>query len=239
VRFFLWLEIGGAFLDFAGCDFRVRGFFTVPFLLMKNSHFVSSVLFAVLLAGCGGQESGVRHYKEVGSLPLKKEAAAPQGGAGMTAAAAPFMNAPAPQVPLAWSVPEGWTEKAGGGVRVVSFDAEGVECAILAFPPMMASASAEQKIGIWLQQLGAAVPSQEQLVSFVAKPKKLAGQGGISVEVYDFEDLLGASAPASMVAGLFKVGEQALSVRMKGSPKALAGQKDKFKALCESLRKKE
>lgn len=190
----------------------------------------------LLLAGCGGEKSaGVRKYEEVGGVVLEKApAAAP--GSGMSAAAAPFMNQPAPVVPLGWKAPEGWAEKPGAGVRVASFDAgDGVECAVIAFPAMMAGASVEAKVGIWLQQLGAAAPGQAELVSFVAKPKTIQGAGGVAVDVYDFEDLIGKDVGASMVAGLFKVGEHSLSVRMKGSPKALAGQKEKFRAFCESL----
>ena len=198
------------------------------------------MVFALMLSACGRREEGVRHYAEVGGPPLEEQPAG--AGAqqnGMPPMMAAMMQGAADAPKLDWKTPEGWTEKAGGGPIVVSFAAGGADCALIAFPAMMAAAPVEQKIGIWLQQIGAEPPSQEALVSFIAKPQKLKSSGGFDCEMYDFADLLGPSVQSSLLAALFAADGKSLAVRMKGPPAALVAQKQNFIAFLQSLRKKE
>lgn len=204
-----------------------------------NGKFTFAVLVScIALSACGRRDAGVRHYVEIGGESLVPQSPA-AGGAqpGMNPMMAAMMKMAADGPKLDWKLPEGWTEKPGGGPVLKAFDAAGAECAIIAFPPMMASAPVEQKMGIWLSQMGASA-SPEQVAAFAAKPAKVETEGGFSADVYDFSELVGGGAPASMISGLFSVDGKPLAVRLKGKPADLAVRKDAFVAFIKSLRKK-
>lgn len=200
---------------------------------MKN--FAPLLGLVLVLAGCGRREERVRHYVEVGGPPLASRAAAARDGMGPMMAALQQGAAGAPA--LAWRTPDGWTEQPAGGMRLASFTLPGAECAIISFPGVMAGA--EGKIRMWLSQLGGAMPADPAIAAFIDAPRRIKTDGGFDCALYDFSQLVGAGAPASIVAGLLTVEGSEIAVRLKGPPAVLAEHAQAFAGLCQSLKRKE
>ncbi len=205
-----------------------------------NGNITLAVLVScIALSACGRREASVRHYTEIGGEPLEPQQAAAAGAQpGMNPMMAAMLKMASDGPNLDWKLPEGWTEKPGGGPILKAFDAAGAECAIIAFPPMMAAAPVEQKMGIWLSQMNVRPPSDEELAAFAAKPTKVDMAGGYTGDMYDFTDLTGKDAKSSMISVMFSVDGKSLAVRLKGAPGDLATRKEAFIGFVESLRKK-
>ena len=128
------------------------------------------------------------------------------------------------EVDLAAFLPEGTT-----------FDADGVDCAVIAFPAAMGGT--EQKIAMWLSQLNAAPPPPEKMVAFVAAPEQLES-GGFSWSLYDLSPLLPAGTPSTILAAVAAVDDRQVAVRLKGEPAAVKARREAFLALCKSIGRK-
>ena len=74
-----------------------------------------------------------------------------------------MIAASAQKPPLAWDLPEGWTETPGNGMRLVTFhstDKDPVECTIVSLGGM--AGGLESNIVRWMGQINIPMPAQDQ-----------------------------------------------------------------------------
>lgn len=198
------------------------------------------LLCAVLTCGCRDRAPVLRHYREVAvEAPTRQERAAdvaamarqtPPAGGDM--ASTPVATGGAA---LTWTVPEGWTEQPGNAMRMATFlvGPDRKECTIVSFPGDVGGI--EANLRRWLGQLNADV-SDDALAKFARAPETFQSEGGLGCLIYDFAGVLPAGAPASILAAIVPMEGQTVFVKLLGSRDLLAAERERFLALCRSLK---
>lgn len=154
---------------------------------------------------------------------------------------APKAAAPAPAGTLAWDCPAGWRESAATGMRLVSFSlGDGRESGLCTIVPLKGDAGGVRaNVERWLQQAGIPMPAAGELDRFIAAAEQFRSRGDLPVLLLDLAGLRsGAPAPGadSIVAAVITLRENTLFVKMSGPHRLLQQEKERFRALCRSLR---
>lgn len=136
------------------------------------------------------------------------------------------------KLPLVWNVPAGWEDRGASGIRIATLVAEGQECTILSFPGDVGGD--EANIRRWLGQINQN-PPDDAVAKLLGSPMTAVTAGGFDVRLYDFADILPASAPLSTLAAMIPVGDQTVFMKFTGETAALARQKAAFIELALSL----
>ena len=211
---------------------------------------ISLSLSLLILAGCSQSDHEIRSYQEVTTqvaLPAGKDSLPPnhpmssmppamgtgQAGSDMAALAD---QVTASSLALSWTTPDGWIEKPGTGVRLVTFVVDNTECTITAFPGSVGGN--EANIRRWLGQLQVSLPD-DAIAGFAAKGTPVTTQGGFNGIVYDFADILPEGSPQSMLAAVIETEGQSAFVKWTGPRALLASGKQAFFDLCQSLTMKD
>ncbi len=175
-----------------------------------------------LLAACSRED--VTHVR-VPKVPANAPAAA--------AATAEDMSAPpgARGRALAWTLPEGWSQRAGGTMRFATLTppvAGRVDASVVVLPGPAGGELAN--VNRWRGQIGleplgeAALPGARTVLRTRAGP----------VAVYDFTS--GGSPPNRLVAGLTVVAGNTWFVKITGEAAAVGAAREDFMKLLRSLR---
>lgn len=190
---------------------------------------IAGVFAAVLLAGCGGRKAEWRSYREV-TVTQPAPAMPPMAGQAADG------GAPA----LEWTVPEGWAETAGSGMRLATFTlGEGAATGVCTIVLLGGNAGGlEANVARWIGQTGAKPPEGEALQAFIGKQQSLKSAGGFDVFIADLTSLAANDEASSMLAAIATIGESTCFVKLTGSAATIKAQKDKFVALCGSLKPK-
>lgn len=176
---------------------------------------------ALLLTACERRRE-FRHYSEtVIAAPAMHGVA--EGGA----TEAPTAGA------LAWTVPEGWQERPGNGMRLASFGVGDVECTIIAFPGD--AGGLESNLARWLRQLGIE-STTDVLAKMSSATESVTTEGGGTAQLFDFTAVLPATATTNMLSALLPTDDQTVFVKLMGPRALLEAQKKSFRSLCQSLR---
>ena len=162
-------------------------------------------------------------------------------GAGMAGAEQLPMPAPS-ALSLTWSVPEGWNEEAGQGMRLATFTADspnGIECTIVSLSGNAGGLDAN--VVRWMGQLKLEVPPDEVFDDFLSRQEKLTTANGAAFLLVDLTGLQPQADPASptMLAAMGEINGTTVFAKMTGSIAAVQKNQDKFKTLCRSLKVKE
>ena len=185
---------------------------------------------AVLLFGCSEKTREIRHYREVAvAPPPSAEAHAEHDGHNH--------DAPESASRISWTAPEGWTELPGADMRLATFQIgpDKTECTIVAFPGEAGGIRAN--IVRWLGQVKIEV-GDEQLDAFLRSQPSITTEGGLPCTLFDFAPLLpeGDTTATSMLAGIAAAGRQSIFIKLTGPVPLLAAEKERFTALCRSLK---
>jgi hypothetical protein len=193
------------------------------------------LLFAALvLAAC--QREQVTHYRIAKTAPAAAAAQAPQSPPQQRAPGTPQRQAasglePArPDSGLAWTLPKGWTQSAGGGMRYATIkpaNGEGIEISVVVLPGEAGGEVAN--VNRWRGQLGAA-PLDEKSASAA---RTLVQTKAGPFALYDFQ---GPGAKATrMIAALAVVDGNTWFLKMLGDPRAVGAARTDFIHLLEGL----
>lgn len=185
------------------------------------------LLLALAVASCKPNGPEFRHYREISIAPPPHE--------DHTPAPAMDMSGPVAQadVALAWDTPSTWTEMPASGPRLATFGVDGMECTITSFPGT--TGGLEANIRRWLGQLNAQ-RTEEEISKFAQEAESFETAGGLRVTLLDFAALLPADSPTSMLAGVTELNDATVFVKLMGPPEKLAAEKNRFRALCASLK---
>jgi hypothetical protein len=202
----------------------------------------SLVACAAAFVSCGGSsDAELRRYREISIEPPSRAermadvaAMARAQPDAMPAGTASDRNAPAAPIAVRWTTPDGWVEKPGNPMRIMTFlvGPERAECTLTAFPG--AVGGIEGNLARWAGQLNLNV-AQDVLARFARAPATFETEGGFACLVYDFADVAPDSDP-SILAAILPLDDQTLFVKLTGPRALLADQREAFKALCRSLR---
>ena len=195
--------------------------------------FLALFLCAVLAASCGRRDADPRVYTEPAPVPVPA-ASSPSSGA------MPAMDVPLPPAAdMAWTVPAGWTERPGEGMRRATFtvDAGGqtYECALTSLAGEAGGVSAN--VMRWAGQLGIAVPP-ERLRAFVDALPEQKTAAGAPMWVVDFASLT-AGLPGevpSMLAAIVRRPQDTLFLKFMAPRAVVEAHRTEFEALAGSLR---
>jgi hypothetical protein len=211
---------------------------------MKAFYLIALPVIALITTACEKPERTARFYREVSMIPDNAIApgtppmmmpvatnapTTPAGAASAMGELPPELRTQS--LPLEWTTPEGWTELAGSGMRIATWNVEGQECTLMSFPGDVGGD--EANIRRWLGQVGQSVPA-EALAAFVASPARFTTAGGFEGRLFDFADLPGATGQ-SVLASIIPIGDQSAFVKLMGDAAVLKRQKAAFETLSRSI----
>ncbi len=165
------------------------------------------------------------------------------GGMGAMSNMAPndaIMASVAPAA-LSWATPDGWQEKAGGGMRVATFvvgDAsDKAECSIISLGAQAGTLKANA--ARWAAQIQVSV-DDSALDKFLAAQTLLKTQDGASVQLVDLaslQDKENGEAP-SMIASVISYPDKTIFIKLTGPKRIVLQNSEKFKSFCQTLKSK-
>ncbi len=196
------------------------------------------MLFVPLLFFGGCREEDIRVYevaKEAapglppGHPPVGRPAGAPQPGMGM-GALPPGAGEAAPR-DLAWTLPAGWTEAPGSGMRVATVTVVGTggkaELSVIALPGSAGGTLAN--VNRWRGQIGLDEIGEAELAKTATRVASPAGE----VVIVEFT---GAAGKGSLFGGLLDVKGRTWFFKATGSAAALTAARPGLLAFMKSLR---
>jgi hypothetical protein len=175
----------------------------------------------------------------------------PRQGRGAASGAMPMTGAVDPETqkmleasvarpPLSWVTPQGWQETPGSGMRLVNFTStdqnDPVECNIISLGGQ--AGGLESNAARWMQQVNIPVPEAPAMEKFLAAQNKIKTQDGFDATIIDLTQLQPKEdlQSPSMMATIITLPEMTMFVKMTGTRGAVLKNRDKFEALCESLK---
>ncbi len=195
---------------------------------MRHRMTMKALALACALAGataCDRDE--VTHYRVAKAPP----SATPAMPAGMAMGG----DLPPPATPagggLGWTVPKGWTEERGGGIRYASFKVPvkgTVDASVVVLPG--AAGGELANVNRWRGQIGLEPLDEAALAS---ARKTIATKAG-PLKVYDFTS--GGASGKRLVAGLAEIEGNTWFVKLTGDAAAVGAARQDFMKLLGSLR---
>ena len=179
-------------------------------------------LASLALVGCGSDDLTV--YKVEKSTAEKK---APQEMMAQTADAGGHVHRP-----YDYDLPEGWSEKAAGGMRLASFDVK-VDSAVLDASIVQlgpAAGDVLSNINRWRGQVGLPNATLEEIES-----QAITETSGL--DKYRYWKLINADREdGGILAAMFHLPGAVLFVKVSGAPADVEKAESSFVVLCRSLR---
>lgn len=143
----------------------------------------------------------------------------------------PAAAATARTAALSWTLPRGWTETAGPGMRYATIKPAlpgNLEVSVIALPG--AAGGEVANVNRWRGQLG--LPALEETALLAAR-EVLSTEAG-AVSLYDFA--ASGIRPGRLIVGLTNAGEKTWFLKMAGDASAVAASRGDFLHLIASLR---
>lgn len=213
---------------------RGKGFFKYGFL----------ICLAWFLSGCGS-EPQQRRYTEIVSRDgddsqTKERALLPKDGdIAQMPQMQKILSGSVVDMPLSWSVPDGWIALPAEGMRAVTFKSENldavIECSIIILHAK--SGSVKDNVLRWAGQIDIQV-AEEQLKEFIDQQKTLSTAEGWLAGVFDFTRLQKDenSDKPSMMAAIVQLPQAGVYIKMTGSKSAIIANQKPFEQLVLSLK---
>ncbi len=176
-------------------------------------------LAALFLAGC--QPGKITHYQV--AKPVETAAVREDPSAAIP-------NPPRPAGGLRWTLPKGWAEGAGDGMRYATLKppvAGKVEVSVVVLPGVAGGEAAN--VNRWRGQLGLAAMDEGSL----AKGREIVRTKAGPFSVYDFES--GGEKKSRMVAALALLDGSTWFLKLLGDAPAVAAARPDFIHILEGL----
>ncbi|MBZ0310329.1 MAG: hypothetical protein K8I82_29985 [Anaerolineae bacterium] len=140
--------------------------------------------------------------------------------------------------PLNWKTPQGWSERKGSGMRLVTFSGnspEGeTETTIISLGGQ--AGGLEANVTRWVRQIGLNI-SPAELQIFLSQQQGITTVSGLQTTLVDLTQLqnsLPGTAP-SMIAAIIDRGRSQIFIKMTGSKDAVHSQLENFRTLITSI----
>lgn len=140
---------------------------------------------------------------------------------------------------LNWTVPDGWIERKGGGLRLATFiignEKSRIFCTLVSLKGDGGGIRAN--IRRWLGQLNLSSELTEEtdLTRFISNQKKIETSGGLTGLFVDFTSLTGSPERESMMVTVFQLSDQSVFVKMLDKESILIRNREDYLKLARSL----
>ncbi|MBF0489026.1 MAG: hypothetical protein HQL15_00225 [Candidatus Omnitrophica bacterium] len=211
-------------------------------------------VFLLVFSGCQ-QSSKENHYTEVvpqapaptvPATPKMDSSADPHAGMDMDMSAMGGMmpgleNSVAKNISYGWTVPEGWKEEAGQGMRLATFhltsDEKAIDSSIVSLAGVAGGLEANLKR--WMGQIGLE-SSATDLTGLINAASSIKIKGGQEGKVFDFTtiQLQGKPTDKSMIVVMLPMNNATLFVKVTGTLETVKKNKDDFFKLVQSIEPK-
>lgn len=143
------------------------------------------------------------------------------------------LDASVADTPIHWSKPDSWSEKAGNGMRVVTFNSTDhnntTETSIIALSG--SAGGTEANLTRWARQIGLNQITPDALLEIKSI---LTTQDQRTAEIFDFTALTESNNP-SMLSAIIETKDSQIFIKMTGKTQAILTERDNFNALIEGL----
>jgi hypothetical protein len=147
------------------------------------------------------------------------------------------LNASVARPSLSWETPNGWQEKTGSGMRLVTFHpsdgAQSFECSIVSLSGQ--AGGLESNVIRWMNQINITVPPEDRLNSFLARQEVITAKGGFSITAIDLTEFSKEEQSPSMITAIAELQDMVIFVKITGSKAAVLQNRESFLSLCRSL----
>lgn len=183
-------------------------------------------LFILNLAFACNQEEGVRQYVETGEEQPASESRTEK-------------RAEQTDLQLNWTIPDGWIERKGGGMRLATFIIGGeksrTSCTIVSLKGNGGGITAN--IRRWLGQLSlsAKLADEAALTRFISDQWKIETSAGLTGLLVDFTSLTDSPDSQSMLVTVFQFPDQTVFVKLMEKKSILNKTRDDYMKLVNSF----
>lgn len=209
--------------------------------IVRYSISIVSLITLAIFAGCNKEET-VSFYSapkdpppvQAQVMPVADNQALPPGHppAGGAVPPPPVATA-APESPLAWTVPAGWTQLPGNQMRFASFQVSDDPKFLLSVIPLgMEAGELVPNVNRWEQQLGLPASPADKINDVVKK----VSTNGIDINTVDLTGPESANPRMRMLAAMTNAGGQVWFFKLTGPIDTVGKQKEKFDAFVKSLK---
>ena len=159
-------------------------------------------------------------------------------GAGPDAQLNDMLQKSVVDVPLKWTVPPGWQEKRGSGMRLATFVPDkdnSIECSIVTLGGM--AGGLEANVIRWMKQINLKEETPQKIQAFLGKQEAFQSQGGLKVRLIDLTQFQTAKDQNenALLGAVVETGDTVF-VKMTGTYAAVQANRANFLSLCQSLR---
>jgi len=199
-------------------------------LRLTSLRLVFCMAVASLIIGCDVREPRWRTYEE------KNTSSGHQHTASSMPATRPMTSRE--NLSLQWTKPDGWSEKAGSGMRLATLTtSRGDQVATCTLITLGGTAGGlEANVRRWFGQLKLDVPNGDEFTAFLERQERIQSEGDFEGVLVNLTEFGPASDGSSMLAALFSVNSTTLFIKMTGPLELLVAEKDHFAQFCKSLR---
>lgn len=188
--------------------------------------FIIFLFFLIIAISCN-QEDGVRRYVENNDEPTVSDSRRNE-------------KIEDTDSHLNWTVPDGWVEKRGGGMRLATFaignEKKPASCTLVSLKGDGGGIKAN--IIRWLGQLGlsSALADEAALTRFISDQIKVETSGGLAGLLVDFTPLTISPENQSMLVTIFQLSNQTVFVKLMDKKSVLNRAREDYLNLIRSFR---
>lgn len=139
--------------------------------------------------------------------------------------------------PVQWSVPDGWSEEPGSGMRLASLypdpTNQDIECTIIQLGPE--AGNLEANVVRWLGQLGITDPDDEILSEFLSRQKRFQTEDHHQGVLINFAEYPLDNIEVGMLAAMIRFESFVIFVKLMAPPHVINSVKADFFQLCQSF----
>lgn len=210
---------------------------------MKQIFQMTALIPLLFFVSACDRHPPVRYYTEIIRQPAGKQ------GSSLTGDMRPDMANPNPgmqamlerslaAVELIWTVPEGWVEKSGSGLRLATFqstDDDPITCTLVSLAGD--SGGTQANVHRWLRQLNIEL-SSEDLTLFLQDQKDFRSDGDLPIRLIDVRSLQTGQdgRVPSLIAAIVSLDDKTIFVKMTGSLDAVTTHRQAFEILLQSMK---
>lgn len=137
---------------------------------------------------------------------------------------------------VVWTLPEGWSEKLGTGMRLATFNTpdNALEGSVISLAGM--AGGLEANVTRWMGQISLPTMGAEELHQFIEGQSIVQTGEGRDVQLVDLSSLQsGDENPSSMFAGVIASEGETIFIKFSGAWSAIEKNREKIIKLCQSF----
>lgn len=142
------------------------------------------------------------------------------------------------KVDLRWTLPEGWIEEPGQGIRLATLRSAGehpVECSIVSLSGLAGGLAAN--ISRWMGQIGVGAMDEAALEDFIRRLESVALKNGQAARVIDLTVFQAPDAKdsPSILGAVITMAEKSIFIKMSGTQAGITHHRENFINLLRSM----